>query len=271
MDHDVAHRRDRARERGVRRRRDAVDSGDARVPSCPDWIVDDLLRHVGTVQRWAAGMVERRASEPALRVASVDAPADRDALLEWVREGSAGLVAALRATPPDTALWTFPGPGEARFWSRRQAHEIALHRVDAQLAARAGGAADPIDSDLACDGIDEFFEVIAPFRLRDRLVGDGRDVPLPSHRRRRRVARPAHARSVPRSSARTRRATSRCAAARRICCSCCAIARASTRVEVFGDAALLDALARPRRRSDARRREPPDRRFPRRRTPVSCS
>jgi uncharacterized protein (TIGR03083 family) len=147
----------------------AATSGDVRVPSCPDWAVDDLVRHVGTVQRWAAGMVERRATEPAWR-GEIDSPSDRDALLGWSRAGSAELVAVLRATPPDTALWTFPGPGEARFWSRRQAHEIALHRVDAQLAA---GSVDPIDSDLACDGIDEFFEVIAPFRLRDRLVGDG--------------------------------------------------------------------------------------------------
>jgi uncharacterized protein (TIGR03083 family) len=150
----------------------AVDS-DARVPSCPDWSADDLLRHLGTVQRWAAGMVEQRAAEPAPRV-EVDTPADRDELLAWVRSGSAGLVAVLRATPPDTALWTFPGPGEARFWSRRQAHEIAMHRVDMQLAdQRAGGPLDPIQSDLAGDGIDEFFEVIAPFRLRNRLVGAG--------------------------------------------------------------------------------------------------
>jgi uncharacterized protein (TIGR03083 family) len=146
---------------------------DARVPSCPDWSADDLLRHVGTVQRWAAGMVERRATEPAGR-GEIDSPAERDALLDWVRDGSAGLVAVLRATPPDAQLWTFPGLGEARFWSRRQAHEIALHRVDVQLAGqKVGGAPDPIDSDLACDGIDEFFDVIAPFRLRERMVGDG--------------------------------------------------------------------------------------------------
>lgn len=144
-------------------------SGHARVPSCPDWAVDDLVRHVGTVQRWAAGMVERRAAEPAWR-GEADSPAERDALLEWSREGSAALVAVLRATPPDASMWTFPGVGEARFWSRRQAHEIALHRVDAQLVA---GVPDPIDADLACDGIDEFFDVIAPFRLRDRMVGDG--------------------------------------------------------------------------------------------------
>ena len=147
----------------------AATSGEARVPSCPDWDVDELLRHVGTVQRWAAGMVERRATEPEWR-GELDAPTDRDALLDWSRAGSAELVEVLRATPPDAELWTFPGMGHARFWSRRQAHEIALHRVDAQLA---GGTPEAIDSDLACDGIDEFFEVIAPFRLRERLVGDG--------------------------------------------------------------------------------------------------
>ena len=146
----------------------AIDS-DARVPSCPDWTADDLLRHVGIVQRWATGQVEERRTQR-VWTDDVETPGDRDALLDWVREGSAGLVAVLRATPPDTAMWTFPGGGEARFWARRQAHEIALHRVDMQLA---GGPADPIESELACDGIDEFFDVIVPHRLKERMVGDG--------------------------------------------------------------------------------------------------
>jgi uncharacterized protein (TIGR03083 family) len=146
----------------------SVDS-DARVPSCPDWTADDLLRHVGIVQRWATGQVAERRTER-VWTDDVDAPTDRDALLGWVRESSAELVAVLRATPPDTAMWTFPGMGEARFWSRRQAHEIALHRVDAQLVA---GLPDPIDSDLACDGIDEFLDGVVPYRLRDRMVGNG--------------------------------------------------------------------------------------------------
>jgi uncharacterized protein (TIGR03083 family) len=168
MDHD-AHINVIERESAAFVAASTAASGDARVPSCPDWAVDDLVRHVGTVQRWAAGMVEQRATEPASRGES-DAPADRDALLDWSREGSARLVTVLRATPPETQLWTFSGQGVARFWSRRQAHEIALHRVDAQLAA---GNPEPIDSDLACDGIDEFFDVIAPFRLRERMIGDG--------------------------------------------------------------------------------------------------
>jgi len=146
---------------------------DAPVPSCPDWTVDDLLRHVGIVQRWATEQVAERRTER-VWVGDVETPTERDALLEWVREGSAGLVAVLRATPPETAMWTFPGIGEASFWSRRQAQEIALHRVDVQLAAGGGeGAADAIDSELAADGIDEFLDAVVPNRLRDRMVGTG--------------------------------------------------------------------------------------------------
>jgi len=150
----------------------AIDS-DARVPSCPDWTVDELLRHVGIVQRWATGQVGERRTER-IWTDDVDAPVERDALLPWVRESSSGLVAVLRATPPDTPMWTFPGMGEARFWSRRQAQEIALHRVDVQLARPDdAGPPDPIESELACDGIDEFLDAVVPFRLRDRMVGDG--------------------------------------------------------------------------------------------------
>ena len=142
---------------------------DASVPSCPDWSVGDLLVHIGIVQRWAADhLAERRAERQPLP--AVDPPADTIGLMEWVRSGSAQLVDALEATPPSTEMWTFSGPGTAAFWFRRQAHEVAMHRVDADLAS---GVPVPIESDLACDGIDEFLDVIVPLRLRDRLVGNG--------------------------------------------------------------------------------------------------
>jgi len=151
----------------------AAFDADAPVPSCPDWTVDDLLRHVGIVQRWATGQVAERGTERVWND-DVDKPTEHDALLDWVREGSAGLVAVLRATPPDTAMWTFPGMGEASFWSRRQAHEIALHRVDVQLAEGGGGrTVEPIETTLAADGIDEFLDAVVPNRLRDRMVGNG--------------------------------------------------------------------------------------------------
>jgi uncharacterized protein (TIGR03083 family) len=147
---------------------------DASVPSCPDWTVTDLLGHLGTVQRWAAGIVETRAAE-ARFPADVGRPTDPAALPDWVRAGAAHLVEVLASTPPDTELWTFAGPGAAAFWSRRQAQEVALHRVDAELAA---GSPAPLDAALARDGIDEFFDVIAPLRLRERMVGTGETVHL---------------------------------------------------------------------------------------------
>lgn len=141
----------------------------ASVPSCPDWTVADLLVHIGTVQRWAAGHVtERRAEREPLPV--VDPSLEPVALIDWVRAGSAQLVAALETTAPKTEMWTFAGPGTAEFWFRRQAQEVAMHRVDADLAS---GAPNPIESDLACDGINEFFDVIVSHRLRDQLVGAG--------------------------------------------------------------------------------------------------
>ncbi len=32
---------------------------DSVVPTCPDWTVRDLARHVGSLHRWAASIVER--------------------------------------------------------------------------------------------------------------------------------------------------------------------------------------------------------------------
>jgi uncharacterized protein (TIGR03083 family) len=147
---------------------------DARVPSCPDWSVADLLGHIGTVQRWAGGIVERRATEPEYPT-DVGRPTDPAALAEWVRAGSDRLVEVLAATPPSTELWTFAGPGPAGFWFRRQAHEVALHRVDAELAS---GPISPMDAALARDGIDEFLDVVVSFRLRARMVGTGETVHL---------------------------------------------------------------------------------------------
>jgi uncharacterized protein (TIGR03083 family) len=142
---------------------------DSRVPSCPEWTLADLLRHIGIVQRHVADLVELRLDEKSWR-GEIDTPADPTALAGWVREGSARLAEVLERTPSDTLVWTFGGDGPASFWSRRQAHEVAMHRVDAELAS---GTPNPIDAELARDGIDEFFDVIVPFRLRDRLVGTG--------------------------------------------------------------------------------------------------
>src|SRR5206468_65717 len=74
------------------------------------------------------------------------------------------LVVELRATPPDTAVWTWAADQSARFVARRCAHELAIHRYDAQLAA---GSPQPVDAPVAADGIDEIFYMVdnAPERM----------------------------------------------------------------------------------------------------------
>jgi uncharacterized protein (TIGR03083 family) len=132
---------------------------DATVPSCPDWKVADLLGHIGTVHRWAAMCCGRKPSDPFVRSsqAGIEVPDDVDARPDWVRAGAAELVDTLGAQSPDTEVWTWAPPANNGFWRRRQAHETAMHRVDAQLAA---GGVEPIDAELASDGIDEWLYLL---------------------------------------------------------------------------------------------------------------
>ena len=54
------------------------------------------------------------------------------------RQGCAALADALAAAPADLECWTFlRAPSPLAMWARRQAHETAIHRVDAELAAGA--------------------------------------------------------------------------------------------------------------------------------------
>ena len=63
------------------------------------------------------------------------------------------LVETLQTADPGVRCWTFlPAPSPLAFWARRQAHETAIHRVDAELAS-AGRTS--YRSDFATDGIDE--------------------------------------------------------------------------------------------------------------------
>ncbi|MFD5464312.1 maleylpyruvate isomerase family mycothiol-dependent enzyme [Kitasatospora sp. NPDC127059] len=129
----------------------------APVPTCPDWRMGDLVRHIGQVHRWAAAFPAKglRAplDEPGQQAVIGPAPSDAE-LLDWYREGHAALLTVLSAAPADLECWTFlPAPTPLAFWARRQAHETAVHRFDADAAAGAPGPA--VAPELALDGIDE--------------------------------------------------------------------------------------------------------------------
>ncbi|TQL75287.1 uncharacterized protein (TIGR03083 family) [Stackebrandtia endophytica] len=129
----------------------------APVPTCPNWTIRDLLWHTGTVHRWARTIVEqRRTEEPAeTEMARIAGPIPDDALLvEWYRESHAQLVRTLSNAPPDLACWQFLNAASPlEFWTRRQAHETAIHRVDAESAR--GDEISPVGEQFASDGIDE--------------------------------------------------------------------------------------------------------------------
>ncbi|MEN8654060.1 maleylpyruvate isomerase family mycothiol-dependent enzyme [Streptomyces sp. 21So2-11] len=124
----------------------------AEVPTCPGWQVRDLLRHTGMVHRWATMYVLE--GHTSYRPGEGEPKLDGDALLGWFREGHALLTAALGAAPEDLECWTFlPAPSPLAFWARRQAHETAIHRADAESAL--DGELSPLPTGFAVDGIDE--------------------------------------------------------------------------------------------------------------------
>jgi uncharacterized protein (TIGR03083 family) len=138
---------------------------DAPVPTCPEWVVRDLVRHTGGVHRWATGVVATPHTEvPSVGIDEVVGtwPSDDD-LVEWFVDGHARLVAALSAAPADLECWTFlRATSPLAHWARRQAHETAMHRVDSECAA--GTALSPIDAAFAADGVDELVCGFVPRR-----------------------------------------------------------------------------------------------------------
>lgn len=139
---------------------------DAKVPTCPDWVVRDLVGHQGQVHRWAATYVSTGRTDTDLGLEDVP---DDDALLTWFRDGHAGLVDAITKASADLECWSFlPAPSPLAFWARRQAHETTIHRADAESAA---GKQLDVDPALAVDGIDELLLGFYS-RGRGRLVTD---------------------------------------------------------------------------------------------------
>jgi len=128
---------------------------DTPVRSCPGWTVADLVVHVGNVQRWAATIVSTLPAERISRTAMNEEPGPTE-ILPWFEAASTSLVDALGAADPSAPVWTFTADRTVRFWFRRQAHEVAVHRWDAEAAA---GDARAIDTARAADGVAEWLDL----------------------------------------------------------------------------------------------------------------
>ncbi|MFF5292286.1 maleylpyruvate isomerase family mycothiol-dependent enzyme [Paractinoplanes globisporus] len=138
----------------------AASSLEVAVPGCPDWTLDDLIYHLGQVQRFWA-VVTRLADTSAPPTTEQRGVTDPEGdLLEWSAESTALLLDALRAAGPESPAWTWwaasGAPMTAGAIARHQVQEAAVHAYDAQEAA---GKPEPLPAAVAVDGVAEFLSV----------------------------------------------------------------------------------------------------------------
>jgi uncharacterized protein (TIGR03083 family) len=144
------------------------------VPGCPAWSVGGLMGHMvlvyanwnAKVRGWRGGKgLEREDLDvyPGYAEwAEADFPGESTPaqILDWLDEVYGQLYQALAAADPgDTVQTWFPPNQTAGFVQRRMAQETAVHRWDAQSAH---GKQEPIEAELARDGIDEMVDIHLP-------------------------------------------------------------------------------------------------------------
>ncbi|SDO73822.1 TIGR03083 family protein [Nakamurella panacisegetis] len=130
----------------------------APVPTCPDWTAADLLWHLTEVQLfWAIVVRDRLRSPAAAELAKPPRPSGYPELLRAFPDATDQLIRALADADDEDEVWTWADDHTVGFVRRRQAHEVLIHRLDAELVV---GAVTPLDADLAEDGVDEALTVI---------------------------------------------------------------------------------------------------------------
>jgi uncharacterized protein (TIGR03083 family) len=133
-----------------------------RVPTCPDWSVDDLTWHVGMVYLHKATAM-RLGAEPENWPPDYD---DDASALELIDDAYRQLVHEFAARDPAEASGTWYGPDQTvGFWIRRMAQETVIHRIDAELGA--GLPVSSVPDDLAVDGVDELLKVFVAYSVSE--------------------------------------------------------------------------------------------------------
>jgi uncharacterized protein (TIGR03083 family) len=147
---------------------DAAPDPQARVPSCPEWTIEDLGGHLLGVHAAWTEMVEHPAEDPTrafeLEVASQGQAAGKDALVQLGRDTHRRMLDVFGSADQQQPTWTWAEQQDVAFITRHQVQEAAVHRWDAQNAA--GFAVDPIDPEVAADSIDEFLTLSRPALTR---------------------------------------------------------------------------------------------------------
>ncbi|PZF97987.1 maleylpyruvate isomerase family mycothiol-dependent enzyme [Micromonospora deserti] len=130
------------------------------VLSCPGWTVTDLTLHLAGVYRWVHSVAGAGTTQAPPGRAQRAEPEPGVPPLQLWQQAYGQLIALLDTLDPEVPAWNWaPQPKKAGFWSRRMAHETAVHRWDAQLAIAAG---EPIEAKLAADGVSEVLDTWLP-------------------------------------------------------------------------------------------------------------
>src|SRR6266536_658590 len=186
------------------------------VPTCPDWTLARLVRHIGGNLRSVETAVRtgRAVEDPGRQVPDAAGPdGDDPATLDaWLADAAARFAATLRNAGPgaEAKVWAFQR--STAFWARRAANDLVIHRADAAGTVHADYTVAP---ELAADAIDELLELISdphgggPGGRVVHRARDGRLHLAPRPREgHRRAARPARRRpaGLPPPAARRQRA-----------------------------------------------------------------
>lgn len=169
----------------IGRFREAISGADlsATVPTCPDWSLEQLVRHTGGALRWVELLVRTRSQEdiPEEQVPGYTGPESAAGLDGWLAETGRELVRTLRAAGPDARVWSWAWARDSGFWARRMTHELTIHRADATLTV---GRPYEVAADVAADALDEWLEIVAfiqrarPNQAAKELAAPGRSIHL---------------------------------------------------------------------------------------------
>jgi hypothetical protein len=128
------------------------------------------------VQSWARAAVR----DPAGRdVRAGDPPPNWDELLDWWDEQLTGLLDELAEADQPAWMPFARAPRTTGAWARRQAHEAAIHRLDAEHARTGDAGPNAVtallfDPDFAVDGIEELTTLMLPsIRRTDDAAAKG--------------------------------------------------------------------------------------------------
>ncbi len=145
------------------------------IPHIPDWTAGNVIIHVGLVFSFVNQSIRQGAPIAQHGVAGwANDPAnhpDTSDLSHWFQSVADSLGDAIWSHHPDDQVWTSSHHlHTAKFWMRRMTQEAVMHRWDIEAAH---GDSQPIDAEMAVDGINEFYDFFVAERLPKDFSGNG--------------------------------------------------------------------------------------------------